>query len=696
MLSSALRHLVTSATFLGLSLLSLAQTLSYPNWTVSSTGIPGARSGTSVAYGYGYWVMTLSGGSDLTNAVARSDDGLTWTPADQVFSQNARVHFFSGYFYILDQSSVYRSVDGRTWELVTNTGTMPYIRDIASSEDAIVANSSNGNYRVIQTSTDGDNWSLQPLPALDGGAAGLGETVTNGGGYFWHAHSTNSLQQSALSRSSDGTNWSNVATPWGDTMPHLSSVTYGNGRLVLSSSSQLTISTDRGESYTQITKPQSARHSVLFAGGRFFGSSTLGWSLDAATWSQPVYTDQQRAFNDVAYGDGKYVAVGGYVVTPSPGHALIAVWSAPEPAKVLTHPEDRVAAAGTSTGFSFQTEPGVSIAGYQWTHDGSPIPGATQADLIIPNASPADAGRYACLVTRNGLTIATDSARLEVVASDQRSRLVNLSVRSQTGNGDATFITGFIVGGENTQGLTRMLVRGVGPSLLDFDVADASLDSVLEIYLPAGAPSSRHDNWGGEAALVEEFTRLGAFAFSSTDSLDAAAVLEDLGPGNVSVHTLDAAGEAKTALSEIYDANPSWTPTAPRLINLSCRTTTGREADGQAVTVGFVISGGAHQGVLIRAVGPGLSQFGIQNYASNPSIYLYQHRDGQTQWKAQKVNSWGTQYTTEQNRVGAFPLSSGSADSVMLEFLEPGVYSVKVENWSGDPGVVLIELYELP
>jgi len=46
--------------------------------------------------------------------------------------------------------------------------------------------------------------------------------------------------------------------------------------------------------------------------------------------------------------------------------------------------------------------------------------------------------------------------------------------------------------------------------------------------------------------------------------------------------------------------------------------------------------------------------------------------------------------------VGAFPLTRGTADSVVLAVLPPGNYTAQIVGADGTGGVALVEVYELP
>jgi hypothetical protein len=109
---------------------------------------------------------------------------------------------------------------------------------------------------------------------------------------------------------------------------------------------------------------------------------------------------------------------------------------------------------------------------------------------------------------------------------------------------------------------------------------------------------------------------------------------------------------------------------------------------------GFVVTGTANETVLLRGVGPSLSQFGLTGVLATPKITLYNSSgamvDTNTVWGGS--SSLASTFT----QVGAFALPAGSADSVLLETLAPGAYTVELSGVSGATGIALIEVYEVP
>ena len=146
-------------------------------------------------------------------------------------------------------------------------------------------------------------------------------------------------------------------------------------------------------------------------------------------------------------------------------------------------------------------------------------------------------------------------------------------------------------------------------------------------------------------------------------------------------------------MAEVYDATPSGTysPSIPRIVNISARVQVG--TGGDILIAGFVIGGATSETVLIRASGPALAAFGVAGTLSDPQLQLY---SGQT--VLGENAGWGgnAQIANVAKSVGAFPWTAGSDDSALLVTLPPGAYTAQVAGLSGDTGVALIEVYEVP
>ncbi len=130
------------------------------------------------------------------------------------------------------------------------------------------------------------------------------------------------------------------------------------------------------------------------------------------------------------------------------------------------------------------------------------------------------------------------------------------------------------------------------------------------------------------------------------------------------------------------------------LRNLSSR---GQVGTGNNVLVaGFVVGGTATKQVLIRAIGPSLTQFGITGALADPQLKLFGGAGGTAQIAAN--DNWGGDVAiyNASNLVGAFPLSPTSLDAVILAKLAPGNYTAQVSAANNvATGLALVELYDV-
>ncbi|MEO6245723.1 MAG: hypothetical protein ABIQ12_09825, partial [Opitutaceae bacterium] len=153
----------------------------------------------------------------------------------------------------------------------------------------------------------------------------------------------------------------------------------------------------------------------------------------------------------------------------------------------------------------------------------------------------------------------------------------------------------------------------------------------------------------------------------------------------------DLSAPVRAALRDVIDGRSS-AGAAERLANLSARTTAG--AGAQAAIAGFVIGGTEPKPVLVRAIGPGLSAFGIGAPLAAPRAELF--RAGAAAPLAANTG-WADAPALAQAAAlaGAFPLAAGSADSALLATLAPGDYTAVATPADGRAGVGLVEIYDL-
>jgi hypothetical protein len=275
-------------------------------------------------------------------------------------------------------------------------------------------------------------------------------------------------------------------------------------------------------------------------------------------------------------------------------------------------------------------------------------------------------------------------------------RLVNLSSRLRVG-GDAnhTAVGGFVVTGN---ALKPMLIRAVGPGLAALGVRDGVAEPQLQLMDKSGNVIATNAGWNNDAQISAASASLGAFAL--LPGAKDAALLVSLAPGSYTVQ-VTAPGAGETVI-EVYDASAHAAVPTKQLVNISTR---GYVDAGTAIIGGFVVSGAQEKRVLIRAIGGGLSAFGVSGVLADPGIKVY---DGSgalvaqnDNWEAAEatpslpVPTTTAQIAAASTAAGAFALQAGAKDSAVLLTLKPGAYTAVVAGMNGATGAALVEIYEV-
>jgi hypothetical protein len=258
--------------------------------------------------------------------------------------------------------------------------------------------------------------------------------------------------------------------------------------------------------------------------------------------------------------------------------------------------------------------------------------------------------------------------------------------------GSSILIAGFAVGGQGASGTEPLLIRGSGPALAAFGVSGTLPGPQLQLY-SGNTVIGSNNGWGGSAEIASAAALVGAFAWSSPSS-DDSALLESLAPGPYTAQIAGQSGDTGVALAEVYDATPSggFTPTSPRLVNVSTRVQVG--SGGSVLIAGFVIGGSTARTVLIRASGPALASFGVSGTLPDPQLGLY---SGSTELASNSGWSGDAEIAGTASAVGAFAWNDpASLDSAILVTLPPGPYTAQISGANGDVGVALVEVYEVP
>ncbi|OIQ91750.1 xyloglucan-specific endo-beta-1,4-glucanase BoGH5A precursor [mine drainage metagenome] len=358
---------------------------------------------------------------------------------------------------------------------------------------------------------------------------------------------------------------------------------------------------------------------------------------------------------------------------------------------ITAQPSPVGAATGSSVTFGVTATGAVS---YQWLKDGVAIAGATSASYTISSIQASDVGAYTVAITGSVGTATSTAANL-TLAPAVTNKLAGISTRAYVGQGDDIMVAGFAIKG--TQPKT-ILIRASGPALApQLPAGTVTLpDPMIQLFDLANPQSpvmiAQNDNWDSSASagIVAAAARVGEFPWTA-GSKDA-ALLVTLKPGLYTVQVSDNGTDSGVALVEVYDADP--TPTASSIVDVSTRAYV--KSGLQKEVVGFVVSGGASQRVLVRAAGPALAQY-ISGTLPDPSFDLYQIV-GSIPTLIGQDDNWPSDQTYRDafTATGEFPFADGSKDAALITTLKPGLYTSEATDASGGEGIAIVEVYEYP
>lgn len=374
--------------------------------------------------------------------------------------------------------------------------------------------------------------------------------------------------------------------------------------------------------------------------------------------------------------------------------ATLTVLPALPPPTITTQPQSvRVAPGGTAI-FTVAATSSAPLT-YQWSRNGTPIDGATNATLTLTAVEAPQGGTYTVdvlgpITVTGPVTKVTSAPATLTLDEVVPGHLTNLSVRSFTASGDRTLIAGFAVAGTQPKPL---LLRVTGPTLAQFGVTGTLPDPKMTLVRD-GTTVDSNDNWMSstdQSTVTAMAARVGAFALPSFSTADS-AMERSLTAGTYSVVAGSGGPGSGVVLIELYDADQTFGRITSRLVNLSARSQVSTDSD--VLIAGFFVSGETPCRLLIRGVGPGLAAFGVGGVLAAPHLQIYngQKLVGENiDWRGQAAD-----IAAASASVGAFALGAANADTAILVSLPAGAYTAVLSGVNNTTGVGLLEIYQAP
>jgi len=270
----------------------------------------------------------------------------------------------------------------------------------------------------------------------------------------------------------------------------------------------------------------------------------------------------------------------------------------------------------------------------------------------------------------------------------------NISTRLKVGAGDDALIGGFIVtastgsgqahstrSGQAGNSSKKVIVRAIGPSLAlgGTPLAGRLGDPTLELRDNTGALISSNNDWT-QSPQAQEIMESG---LAPSDAHEA-ALIATLAPGSYTAVLRGAGNTTGIGVVEVYDLAQD---VPARLANISSR---GLVETGDNVMIGGFIAGNQAMHVLVRALGPSLTPFGIANALADPTLALHNAQGAMIA----SNDDWTA--SIDRPAIEAAGLEPpNEKESAIPATLAPGNYTAIVRGASDIVGVALVEVYHL-
>ena len=253
-------------------------------------------------------------------------------------------------------------------------------------------------------------------------------------------------------------------------------------------------------------------------------------------------------------------------------------------------------------------------------------------------------------------------------------KATNISTRGIVGTGEDVLIAGFVISGNQAK---KVIVRALGPTLSTRGVSGALADPTITIINSSNVVVASNDNWRDT-----QQSEIAASGFAPPNDLESATIVT-LAPGSYTAVVTGKNDGTGIGLVDLYQLDAS----TSIFQNLSTR---GLVGTGNNVLIGGLIIGNGEPPVIVlRAVGPTLSSFGITQPLQDPTLEL---RDANGALIAFD-DDWNDNTPTAVKATLLKP--TDNRESAIVASLAAGNYTAIVRGKNGTTGVALVEAYRL-
>jgi hypothetical protein len=227
-----------------------------------------------------------------------------------------------------------------------------------------------------------------------------------------------------------------------------------------------------------------------------------------------------------------------------------------------------------------------------------------------------------------------------------------------------------------------VIIRAIGPTLSQFGVPGALVDPTLDLY-QGNTLLFSNDDWRNST----QETQIESSGLAPTNDAESAIIWTLAPDENYTAIMRGKNGQTGIGIVEVFDLDPN---TSSELANISTRGLV--ELDANVMIAGLIVapSNGTNLNILVRALGPTLSDFGVQGALADPTLDLV-NSSGTV---IRSNNDWRDSQQGEIEATGLAP--NHDTESALMESVAPGAYTAIVRGNGRTTGIGLVEVYHIP
>jgi hypothetical protein len=249
---------------------------------------------------------------------------------------------------------------------------------------------------------------------------------------------------------------------------------------------------------------------------------------------------------------GDKVLIGGFIVTGNDPKKVLVRGIGPSLAAFfpdfLANPTLELFQGNTSLAINDDWKTRPDGSSQQAEIQATTIPPTNNLEAALVRTLPGNNAGYTAIVRGKNNTTGIGVVEAYDLDTAANSRLANISTRGLVETGDDVLIGGFIPG----NGVTKVVIRAIGPTLVNAGVPDPLQDPTLALVNGSGTTLATNDDWKTKADGSSQQAEIEATTIPPNDNRESALVAS-LAPGNYTAVVRGKNNTIGIAVVEVYN-----------------------------------------------------------------------------------------------------------------------------------------------